>query len=100
MARRPGTLRMPYPGRAPARVGLKTAGGHPHAREGGVNSRGACEVDCGPFHHTDHHGDFIVVTDAELGMGIVWGAEGGVRPSMNSCTTQASPIGAWPVASP
>ena len=24
---------------------------------------------------------------------------GGVRPSMNSCTTQASPVGAWPVAS-
>jgi hypothetical protein len=33
-------------------------------------------VDRGPLHDADHHGDFIVVTDADLGMGIVWGAEG------------------------
>lgn len=29
-----------------------------------------------PLHHTNHCGDFIVVADADLGMGIVGGAEG------------------------
>jgi len=33
-------------------------------------------VDRGPLHDADHHGDFIVVADADLGMRIVWGAEG------------------------
>src|SRR6516164_3516617 len=30
----------------------------------------------GPFYHADHHGDFIVVIDADPGMGVVRGAEG------------------------
>ena len=29
----------------------------------------------GPFYHADHHGDFIVVIDADPGMGVVRGAE-------------------------
>jgi len=29
-----------------------------------------------PFYDADHRGDFIVVVDADLGMGIVWGAAG------------------------
>jgi hypothetical protein len=33
-------------------------------------------VEGGPLHDADHHGDFIVVIDADLGMGIAWGAEG------------------------
>jgi hypothetical protein len=40
------------------------------------NSRGVREVARRPLHHADHHGDFIVVTDADLGMGIVGGAAG------------------------
>ena len=28
------------------------------------------------LHHTDHHGDFVVVTDADLGVGVPGGAEG------------------------
>jgi hypothetical protein len=32
---------------------------------------------CGvPLHHADHHGDFIVVTDTDLGMGVPGGTEG------------------------
>ena len=27
-----------------------------------------------PLHYADHQGDFVVVTDADPGMGIVWGA--------------------------
>jgi hypothetical protein len=42
----------------------------------GLTLRGVREVGRGPLHHADHHGDFIVVTDADLGMGIIWGAEG------------------------
>ena len=30
----------------------------------------------GPFYHADHHGDFIVVIDADPGMGVVRSAEG------------------------
>ena len=33
-------------------------------------------MDRSPLYHADHHGDFMVVTDADLGVGIVWGAEG------------------------
>ena len=31
---------------------------------------------CRPLHYADHHRDFIVVIDADPGMGVVWGAEG------------------------
>jgi len=30
----------------------------------------------GPLHYADHHGDFIVVLDADLGVGVAWGTEG------------------------
>jgi hypothetical protein len=30
----------------------------------------------GPLHYADHHGDLIVVIDADPGMGVVWSAEG------------------------
>jgi len=33
-------------------------------------------VERAPLHHADHCGDLIVVADADLGMGIVWSAEG------------------------
>jgi hypothetical protein len=33
-------------------------------------------VESGPLHHADHHGDFVVVTDADLRMGVPGGAEG------------------------
>jgi hypothetical protein len=30
----------------------------------------------GPLYYADHHGDLIILVDAHLGMGVVWGAEG------------------------
>ena len=35
-----------------------------------------CGLWRGPFYYADHHGDFIVVIDADPGMGVVRGAEG------------------------
>ena len=30
----------------------------------------------GPLHYAEHQGDFIVVLDADLGVGVTWGSEG------------------------
>jgi hypothetical protein len=49
--------------------------GHARAPER-AQSRSVRDVARGPLHDTDHHGDFIVIIDADLGVGVVWGAEG------------------------
>src|SRR6516162_11467069 len=52
---------------------VRPAGTRKRARAGLRRSR---ELWRGPLHYADHHGDFIVVIDADLGMGVIWGTEG------------------------
>src|SRR5882724_7748142 len=56
----PGSCPGPGPRRPRARADLRRAGG----------------LQRGPPHYADHHGDFIVLVNADPGMGVVWGAEG------------------------
>src|SRR6266480_1833370 len=41
-----------------------------------VAALNASHQERGPIHHADHDGDLIVVVDADLGVGVVGGAEG------------------------
>ena len=43
---------------------------------GSPDLRRSCGFWRAPLYYADHHGDFIVVIDADPGMGVAWSAEG------------------------
>ena len=76
MGHRPVTCACLIPGGTRPGCAWSSPGGHWQARQSALTLGSVREVARGPLHDADHHGDFVVVIDTELGVGIVWGAEG------------------------